>query len=210
MSKTPRQIVHSTPWATAGRTELCVAISNNQKPKTIKMTAETTMLEPATGTAQSQQTIMVKMIMDRWHALVGNFSTAIDALSDEQLQQDIAPGKNRGIYLLGHMVAVHDDMIRLLDFGDKQFPELRQPFIDSPDKAVAELPTAKELRAAWQKMNEVLNSRFAQMRPADWFQPHTAVSAEDFVKEPHRNKLNIMLTRSTHLAHHQGQIILIR
>jgi hypothetical protein len=173
------------------------------------MNEEATMLEPATST-QATGATMVKMIMDRWHALVNNFSTAIDALSDEQLQHEIAPGKNRGIYLLGHMVAVHDDMIRLLDFGDKQYPELYKPFIESPDKAVAELPAAQELRAAWTRMNEVLNNKFDQLQVSDWFDRHTAVSAEDFAKEPHRNKLNIMLTRSTHLAHHQGQIILIK
>lgn len=157
----------------------------------------------------SNQT-MVKMVFDRWHALVKNFSTSLDALSDEQLQQEITPGRNRGIYLLGHLVAVHDDMIRLLDFGEKVYPEFFEIFIKSPDKTVAEIPSAKELRAAWNKMNETLNANFYKMQANDWFQRHTAVTEEEFAKEPHRNKLNIMLTRSTHLAYHHGQFILIR
>lgn len=157
----------------------------------------------------SKQT-MVKMVFDRWHALIKNFSTSLDSLTDEQLQQEIAPGRNRGIYLLGHLVAVHDDMIRLLDFGDKIYPELHKPFIESPDKAVAEIPSAKELRAAWNKMNETLNANFDKMQLNDWFQNHTAVTKEDFAKEPHRNKLNIMLTRASHLAYHHGQFILIK
>lgn len=157
----------------------------------------------------SNQT-MVKMVFDRWHSLVKAFSASLDALSDEQLQHEIAPGRNRGIYLLGHLVAVHDDMMRLLDLGDKLYPELFKPFVESPDKTVAEIPSAKELRAAWNKMNETLNAKFDNMQPADWFQKHTAVTDEDFAKEPHRNKLNIMLTRSTHLAYHHGQFILIK
>ena len=157
----------------------------------------------------SNQT-MVKMVFDRWHSLVKAFSTSLDALTDEQLQHEIAPGRNRGIYLLGHLVAVHDDMMRLLDLGDKLYPELFKPFVESPDKTVAEIPSAKELRAAWNKMNETLNAKFDNMQPADWFQKHTAVTDDDFAKEPHRNKLNIMLTRSTHLAYHHGQFILIK
>jgi hypothetical protein len=153
---------------------------------------------------------MVKMVFDRWHALVKNFSTSLDALNDEQLQHEISPGRNRGIYLVGHLVAVHDDMIRLLDFGDKVYPELFETFVKSPDKSVAEIPSAKELRSAWNTMNETLNRNFDKMQTDDWFAKHTAVSDEEFAKEPYRNKLNIILTRSTHLAYHHGQFVLIR
>ena len=48
------------------------------------------------------------------------------------------------------------------------------------------------------------------MQPEDWFQKHSSVSAEDFAKEPHRNKLNIMITRATHLAYHTGQMALLK
>ncbi len=168
---------------------------------------ETAALEPATANVAGTT---VKMVFDRWHSLVKAFSTSIDALSDDQLQHEIAPGKNRGIYLVGHMVAVHDDMMRLLGFGNKLYPELFQPFIESPDKAVAALPVATELRAAWKTINETLDGYFAGLQPEDWFEPHTAVSAEDFEKEPHRNKLNIMITRTSHMAYHHGQFILIR
>lgn len=157
----------------------------------------------------SKQT-MVKMVFDRWHSLIRNFSASLDALSDEQLEHEIAPGKNRGIYLLGHLVAVHDDMIRLLDFGDKLYPELFDTFIKAPDRSVAEIPSAGELRNAWNRMNATLNSKFEKMTADDWFARHTAVKEEEFAGEPHRNKLNIMLTRSTHLAYHHGQFILIR
>jgi hypothetical protein len=151
----------------------------------------------------------LKMIFDRWYALLKNFDASLNALTDEQLQHEIAPGKNRGIYLLGHMVAVHDDMLRLLDLGDKMYPELFEPFINAPDKTVSEIPSAATLRAYWAKQNEVLKQKFDSVQPEEWFQKHTAVTAEDFAKEPHRNKLNIIITRTTHLAYHHGQFVLI-
>lgn len=152
----------------------------------------------------------IKMVFDRWYALIKNFDASLNAFTDEQLLQEIAPGKNRGIYLLGHLIAVHDDMLILLDLGDKLYPELNEPFIKSPDKTVSEIPSAKELRAYWSKQNEVITQRFDSIQPDEWFQKHTAVSAEDFAKEPHRNKLNIIITRTSHLAYHHGQFVLLK
>jgi len=156
-----------------------------------------------------QNATMVKMLLDRWYALIKNFDTTFAELSDEDLQREIAPGRNRGIYLLGHMVAVHDDMLRLLDWGPKQYPELFKTFIELPDKAVAQLPSAKELRANWAEQVKYMTQKINSTPIGDWFEKHTAVSAEEFAKEPHRNKLNIMLTRCTHMAYHHGQLILL-
>ena len=154
--------------------------------------------------------LIVKMIFDRWNAQIKNVDTFLGSVTDEQLQKEIAPGKNRGLYLLGHLIAVHDDMIPLLDLGDKLYPSLYETFIKSPDKAVSEIPSAKDLREYWSKQNEVLTQKFESLQPDQWLEKHTAVSAEDFAKEPHRNKLNIIITRTTHLAYHTGQLILIK
>lgn len=152
---------------------------------------------------------MVKMVLDRWNALLKNFDTDLNAMSDEQLMEEIAPEKNRGIYLLGHLIAVHDDMITLLDFGDKLYPEINAAF-KAPDKSIVEIPSAATLRTYWKEQNEVLTSKTNSLPTDAWFQKHTAVSDEDFQKEPHRNKLNIMLTRATHLAYHHGQFVLLK
>ncbi|CAN5134949.1 hypothetical protein BH11BAC6_BH11BAC6_14940 [soil metagenome] len=88
--------------------------------------------------------------------------------------------------------------------------ELHEPFIKSPDKTVAQIPSAKELRTYWTKQCEILKQKFESLQPAGWFEKHSAVSAEDFLKEPHRNKLNIILTRTTHLAYHTGQLVLLK
>jgi hypothetical protein len=152
---------------------------------------------------------IIKMVFDRWYASIKNVDTLLANLSDEQLQKEIAPSKNRGTYLLGHLIAVHDDMLILLDMGNKLYPNLHKPFIESPDKAVAQLPTAQELRTFWTKQCEVMKQKFELAKTEEWLQKHTAVSAEDFAKEPHRNKLNIIITRTTHLAYHTGQLVLL-
>lgn len=158
----------------------------------------------------TQTEIAIKMVLDRWNGSILNLNKHLNELSDEQLQKEIAPGKNRGIYLLGHLVAVHDDMLILLGMGDKLFPELNEPFIKQADKVATQIPSPAEIRKMWGKQNDVLQEKFAKVTVAEWFSKHTAISDEDFSKEPHRNKLNIIITRTSHLQYHSGQIVLLK
>ena len=157
----------------------------------------------------TQTETAIKMVLDRWNGSIANLNKILSALIDEQLQTEVAPGKNRGIYLLGHLIAVHDDMLILLGMGEKLFPQLHEPFIKQADKVAASLPPVSDLRTLWVKQNEVLQEKFATMTTEQWFEKHTAVSEEDFLKEPHRNKLNIIITRTSHLQYHSGQLVLL-
>ena len=152
----------------------------------------------------------IKITLNRWYGSVASLDKLLSVLSDEQLLQETAPGKNRGIYLLGHLVAVHDDILVLLDLGEKQHPELTEPFIKLADKVATEIPSVAELRNYWTKQNALLREKFDQLTSEQWFERHTAVSAEDFAKEPHRCKLNIIISRTSHLEYHTGQIALLK
>ena len=154
--------------------------------------------------------IIVKMLMDRWNASIENCNKLLNAVNDEQLQREVAPGKNRGIYLLGHLIAVHDRMLVLLNMGEKKYPELSKAFLEEADKVVAEIPSAKDLRSKWNEQKEDMKQKFDRLTADNWFERHTSVSEEDFAKEPHRNKLNILLTRTTHLQYHIGQLVYLK
>jgi hypothetical protein len=154
--------------------------------------------------------LVIKMLVDRWNALLKNYDSILQALSDEQLQQEIAPGRNRGIYLLGHLIAIHDDMLPLLSLGERQYGELFEMFVKSPDKSIDTIPSAGELRMIWKNQLETLRPKLLSLSAEEWFTKHNSVSAEDFEKELHRNKLNILITRTTHLAYHVGQMILLK
>ncbi|RYG19841.1 MAG: DinB family protein [Chitinophagaceae bacterium] len=158
----------------------------------------------------TQPSLFVKLIFDRWTASLKNCDTLLNILSDDALLKEIAPGKNRGIYLLGHLIAVHDDMLILLDMGEKLYPELYEPFLKFADKTTDNLPSVADLRSFWVNQCAVLQQKFEALQPEEWFAKHTAVSAEDFVNEPHRNKLNIIITRTTHLQYHLGQMVLLK
>ncbi len=158
----------------------------------------------------TEREITVKMILDRWYGSITNLNKRLEPLSDTQLQKEIAPGKNRGAYVLGHLIAVHDDMLVLLDLGEKLYPDLNEAFLKLPDRASDNIPSASELRTLWSKHCEALHEKFENMKTDHWFEKHTAVSEADFLKEPHRNKLNIIITRTSHLQYHTGQLALLK
>ena len=157
-----------------------------------------------------QTEIIIKMVFDRWNTSIQNCDNLLQILSDETLMRQIAPGKNRGIYLLGHLIAVHDDMIILLGMGDKMYPELNETFLKSPDNVMSQMPSVGDLRIYWKHQCDLLKEKFSAITNEEWFNKHTAVSEEDFVLEPHRNKLNNIITRTTHLQYHLGQLILLK
>jgi hypothetical protein len=160
--------------------------------------------------AMTNENILIKMVLDAWRSYIKRTDELFNTFSDEQLMKEIAPGKNRGIYLLGHLAAIHDRMLLLLELGDPLYPDLWQIFVESPDKQISDLPPLQTLRAYWKEINTNLDNKIAGLSTSDWFQKHSSVPAEDFVKEPHRNKLNIMINRTNHLANHYGQLLLLK
>ena len=157
-----------------------------------------------------QAEITTKIALDSWRGQVAATDKLFNELTDEDLYTEIAPGKNRGIYLLGHLTAVHDRMLPLLGFQEQKYPHLNEPFLTSPDKATSSIPSAAELRANWKEVNETLNKHLEGLSPDQWLQKHTSVSEEDFAKEPHRNRLNVVLGRTIHLSNHLGQLLLLK
>ena len=100
-------------------------------------------------------------------------------------------------------------MLPLLGLGERLHPELDALFITSPDRTVAELPAAGELKKSWNAVNGKLSAGFARLSPAQWLEKHSSVSEEDFAKDPSRNRFAILLSRTSHIAFHVGQTALI-
>jgi hypothetical protein len=157
-----------------------------------------------------QQTLFVKMALDAWNIQIDRTNKLINALSDEELQKEVAPSRNTGTYLLGHLTSVHDGIFPLFGIGDRLHPQLVEPFIKNPDKSSLPKPPLQDLRNFWNEVNEKLADHFNQLTVDEWFEKHTAVSDEDFQKEPHRNKLNVLINRTNHLANHLGQMTFLK
>ena len=147
--------------------------------------------------------------VNAWKLNIERANKAFFPLSEEDMQKEVAPGKNRLIYLFGHLTAVHDRMLPLLVLGPRLYPQFDPLFITSPDKSAATLPPASEIKDAWNEINSKLQAGFDGLSPGDWLHKHGSVSDEDFDKDPQRNRFSVLLSRTSHIGFHLGQMALI-
>jgi hypothetical protein len=145
-----------------------------------------------------------------WKAQIDRADKLFGSLSSEDLLREIAPGRNRLLYLWGHLTAVHDAMLPLLWLGERLHPEFDVAFVANPDKSRNGIPSHEQVRQAWNVVNGDLRKGFDKMSWSDWVQRHSAVSEEDFAKDASRNRFAILLSRTNHLSYHLGQAVLGR
>lgn len=161
-------------------------------------------------TIETEKGLFIKMVIAEWDKQNNNFNKILSSLNDDQISKEIAPGKNTGTYLVGHLIAISDAMLPLLGFGEKLFPELDSVFVKNPDKSGLKIPSVSELKEQLKSVHAKLTEHIRSVSPAEWFNRHMAVSQEDFEKEPHRNKLNVIINRANHMSYHLGQLILLQ
>ena len=143
-----------------------------------------------------------------WKTQIDRADKLFGTLSAEEVLREIAPGRNRLLYLWGHLTAIHDAMLPLLGIEERRHPEFDVAFVSNPDKSQAAIPSHEQVRQAWTTVNGELLKGFEKMSRADWLQRHAAVSEEDFAKDTSRNRFAILLSRTNHLSYHLGQAVL--
>jgi hypothetical protein len=151
----------------------------------------------------------VALGLKTWNAQIDSADKLFGGLSSGEILREIAPGRNRLLYLWGHLTAVHDAMLPLLSLGERLHPEFDVAFVSNPDKSRADFPSHEEIRRAWNRVNAELRNGFETTSGSDWGQRHSAVSEQDFAKDPSRNRFAILLSR-TNLSYHLGQAVLGR
>lgn len=153
-----------------------------------------------------QQQLFVKMALGNWNLQIGRIEKMFNGFTDDELLQPIAPGKNRVIYLLGHFVAYHDMLGASLGLAARKYAHLDEAFLKNPDNSGFDMPDAAYLRNAWADVHYTLTNLFAGLSANEWFKKHNAVNEEDFAADPTRNRLNMVMNRTAHVAYHAGQI----
>jgi hypothetical protein len=145
-----------------------------------------------------------------WMTQIDRADKLFGGLSSEEVLREIAPDRNRLLYLWGHLTAVHDAMLPLLALGERLHPEFDAAFVSNPDRSRPDIPSQEQVRQAWKSVNGELSKGFEKMSWSDWLEPHSAVSAEEFAKDSSRNRFAILLSRTNHLSYHLGQAVLGR
>ncbi len=151
--------------------------------------------------------ISVKMILAAWQSGQETIQKSLSVLSDEDMDLELASGRNKVSWVIGHLAAVNDSLLPILGLGEKINEDYYNYF--TKNDAAIKSPSVSEMRNYWKETASQLNKKFASLSADGWFEKHSLVSAEDFAKEPHRNKLNVLLSRSSHLQYHLGQLTFV-
>src|SRR5712672_2860027 len=153
--------------------------------------------------------IFIAAAISSWQQVVTRVGALCLSLNEEQLLVEVAPGKNRILYLWGHLTAIHDGMFSVLRLGDRLHPELDALFITHPDRSMP-LPAPAEIARYGEAIHTALLSRFTTLAPHEWLERHGNVSAEEFERNPARNRLAVLLSRTNHASYHFVQMMLAK
>lgn len=153
---------------------------------------------------------LINTSLRNWNEQNKRLQSIIDNLSVAQLEREIASGKNTGKYLLGHLAAINHNMLVLFGLGVNPLPELDTIFLVNADRAIAHNYTTDELKKLLFNSVQMFEEKSKTLTEADWFGRHMNVTAEEFQMQPHRNKVNVLINRTLHLAYHMGQLSLLK
>jgi uncharacterized damage-inducible protein DinB len=145
----------------------------------------------------------------QWDVYNRRLFKTLETLSEENFHKPIVSGGNSASWLLGHLADTDDALLELFAIRTRLFPELAQIYHHERGNNQAGHLSKADLLVKSKTITTELDKAFKSMSEQDWHSRHQAVTEEDFKKEPHRNKLNVMLSRVWHKASHLGQIAML-
>src|SRR5207245_6749272 len=129
---------------------------------------------------------LIQTAMSSWEQVIKRVGTLCLSCSEEQLLVEVAPGKNRILYIWGHLTAVNDAMFSVLRLGERLHPELDAIFIAQPDRSVP-LPTSTETAKCREDDHTELLSRFKTLSSKERVDRHANVSPEEIAPNTTRH-----------------------
>ena len=152
--------------------------------------------------------LIIHSALANWNLTINRLNKFFGALSPKDFLEPVAPGKNRVVYILGHLAAVHDRTLEILGLSSRLHPQLEVMFLANPDRSIDVVPDSAELLALWNEINKHLYDGMLTLAPAQWVGRHHAVSEDDFKKDPTRSCLSVLLNRTNQAGYHLGQLML--
>src|SRR5260370_20841788 len=78
--------------------------------------------------------LYLAVALNGWKGNIERADKMFSGLSDQDVLREIAPGKNRLIYLWRHLTLTHDTMLPLFSIARRLHPEFDIEIISNPDK----------------------------------------------------------------------------
>jgi DinB superfamily len=149
-----------------------------------------------------------KLLLEQFQFMLAWVNMYLDALTDEELRSEIVPGKNHGLWILGHLVASDDTLSEYLGCGPTLFPETQAYAQGQPLLPVDECKAPGILREEWKKVCQKNKAIYQRLTDAELDQPH-ALLQEYPENDYFKTKQGVLLNWPLHQAHHAGQLALL-
>jgi hypothetical protein len=171
------------------------------------------MLMDPTDTRQEEhpmanEELLIQSALSVWKLNAARTVRIFHPLNEDELQKEVAPGRNRLIYVWGHLTAVNDALFPLLGLGAKLHPALDEMFLSNPDSRSRSTYSGAQLAEASGQIHQALWAGFSNWTPQEWLAPHNGVPTESAAHNPLRNRFTVVVNRTAHMAYHLGQAVL--
>jgi hypothetical protein len=146
-----------------------------------------------------------KQFAAQFDAMADWVSGNIDPLTDEELKMEIAPGKNHGVWLLGHLITSDDDFSVYMGKSPLLYPEYYKLFGQgSKLQPVENYPSIPLLREQWKNVVEKNKKIYAELTDEELEEFHA--KAKDPEKDYFKTKQRIVIFWQLHQMYHAGQL----
>lgn len=115
----------------------------------------------------SNEELFVATAIKSWTNVISRLEKLLFSLRADDLQLEVAPGRNRVYWIIGHLAAHHDQLLPMLSIGERLYPELDELFIDNPDRTFEDEFSRDKLRQILVEVNARITEGISSMPPAD-------------------------------------------
>lgn len=151
---------------------------------------------------------IIKRFAEQYDSMADWVGMNIAPLSDEEFRWELSPGKNHGVWLLGHLITSDDDFSLFMGRGEMLYPEYPAIFGEgSKLQPVENYPDVSLLKEQWKNVVRKNKKVYAELKDAELDERHGLIkSDEDFEKDFFKTKFGVITHWQLHQMYHAGQL----
>jgi len=137
-------------------------------------------------------------------------SETLKSLTDEDLCKEIDPGKNHGVWILGHLFQSEDELSGYFGKGGYIFPEYESLFGQKNKTALpSSYPDVSFLRKQWETVKAKNDKILSELSDEEWNEPHALIEG-NLENDYFKTKGGCIMNWILHQTYHIGQLVLLR
>ncbi len=151
------------------------------------------------------ENILSKQFHRQYDMMLDWVNVNINSLSDEEFKMELSPGKNHGVWLLGHLIVCDDDFSLFMGKGDLLIPEISEIFRqNSKLMPVENYPSVSKLKEYWKQVTDKNQKIYSELTDKELTDRHAMV--KDYDTDYFKTKERVIMAWQLHQLYHAGQL----